>query len=227
MRTYPSDIAFKHPRTGEITEVPIRSSSIAMLVRAALYSAEFSTLLPLVVDRAYEGDFAPLAALMEPWDDITSKMSQGMFYSVICAEDVPYITEEEHSGLQSYFIGDDHSDMVMEICGFWPRGEVPDDYHDPVTTDHPTLVLSGEYDPVTPPSWGELTAKHLPNSTHVTVPGVGHGTTAYGCVPKLIAQFVDVASTDSLDTHCVNKLRRPPFFTSYTGPSPTAEEDAP
>ncbi len=218
----PVDISFQHPRTGKLTEVPIRSHSIYALVRAALYSAEFSALLPLIVDRAYEGDFAPLAALMEPWENITEKMSQGMFYSVVCSEDVPYITEEERLGMQDRPFDANVIDMMAEICGFWPRGELPANYHDAVATDHPTLVLSGQYDPVTPPRWGALAAQHLPNARHIVVPGVGHGTTSYGCVPKLIAEFIDAASADSLDAECVQTLRRPPFFTSYTGPSTNA-----
>ncbi len=225
----PVETSFQHPRTGKITKAPISSYGLASLVRAALYSAEFTSLLPLVIDRAYYGDFAPMAALMEPWDEITNKMSQGMFYSVVCSEDVPFIKEEEKAQMLGNFFGPEAIDMMSEICGFWPRGELPANYHEPVSTDHPTLVLSGEFDPVTPPRWGEETARNLPNARHIVVPGVGHGTTPYGCVPKLIAQFIDEASADSLDAECVNKLNRPPFFTSYTGYSTTTAptEDAP
>ncbi len=118
---------------------------------------------------------------------------------------------------------------MSAICGFWPQGALPANSHQPVSTDHPTLVLSGNFGPVTPPRWGEETARHLPNARHIVVPGVGHGTTSYGCVPKLIAQFIEEASVDSLDGECVNKLDRPRFFTSYTGYSKKAAqtEDAP
>ena len=102
------------------------------------------------------------------------------------------------------------------------------DYHEPVSTDHPTLVLSGDLDPVTPPRWGESVAEHLPNARHIVVPGVGHGATPNGCVPKLIAQFIDAASAAQLDAECVQSLDRPLFFTSYTGyGSSTDEETAP
>ncbi|MGY8823533.1 MAG: alpha/beta hydrolase [Candidatus Latescibacterota bacterium] len=225
----PVEISFQHPRTGKTTQAPISRDGLSGLVRAALYSAEFTSLLPLVIDRAYSGDFAPLTALMEPWDEITNKMSHGMFYSVVCSEDVPFIKEEEKKQMLGTFFGPEAIDMMSEICGFWPQGELPANYHQPVSTDHPTLVLSGNFDPVTPPRWGEETARHLPNARHIVVPGVGHGTTSYGCVPKLIAQFIEEASVDSLDGECVNKLDRPPFFTSYTGYSKKAAqtEDAP
>ncbi|MGB1716891.1 MAG: alpha/beta hydrolase [Candidatus Latescibacterota bacterium] len=224
----PVEIAFQHPRTGQTIRAPLRSYGIASLVRTALYSAEFSSLIPLVIDRAYAGDYAPLAALGDPWEDISSKMSQGMFYSVVCSEDVPFIDDSEKAQLSSSFFGPEAIDMMQTVCASWPRGDLPADYHEPVSTDHPTLVLSGNLDPVTPPRWGESVAEHLPNARHIVVPGVGHGATPNGCVPKLIAQFIDAASAAQLDAECVQSLDRPLFFTSYTGyGSSTDEETAP
>ncbi len=221
----PVEIDFQHPRTGQTIRTPLRSYGIASLVRAALYSAELSSLIPLVVDRAYAGDYAPLAALGDPWEDISSKMSQGMFYSVVCSEDVPFIDEADRAHLPESFFGPEVVDMMQTICASWPRGDLPADYHEPVSTDHPTLVLSGDLDPVTPPRWGAAVAEHLPNARHIVVPGVGHGATPNGCVPKLIAQFIDAASAVALDDECVDSLDRPLFFTSYTGYGPSADEE--
>ena len=52
------------------------------------------------------------------------------------------------------------------------------------------------------------------------VPGVGHGTLTYGCVSRIMAAFIDQGSAADLDVDCLQKLRRPPFFNSYTGPRP-------
>ena len=82
----------------------------------------------------------------------------------------------------------------------------------------PALILSGEFDPVTPPRWGEQAAEGLVNSGHVVVPGTGHGATVVGCVPKLIEEFIEKGTADELDTACVEKHQRPPFFLSETGP---------
>jgi pimeloyl-ACP methyl ester carboxylesterase len=109
-------------------------------------------------------------------------------------------------------------DTWSQVCDFWPRGEIPEGYHDPVVSDKPVLVLSGELDPVTPPRWGAATAEHLSNSLHIVVPGAAHGTSMYGCVPKLIAEFVEAATVDGLDAACVDVLERPMFFHSFTGP---------
>ena len=59
-----------------------------------------------------------------------------------------------------------------------------------IGSDAPSLLLSGNLDPVTPPSWGELVARGLPRSRHIVVPGAAHGTTSLGCIPELLADFL-------------------------------------
>jgi pimeloyl-ACP methyl ester carboxylesterase len=105
-------------------------------------------------------------------------------------------------------------------CGEWPAARLPESYFEPVTSDAPSLLLSGNLDPVTPPSWGERVAGTLTRSRHVVVPGAGHGTTSLGCVPDLIAEFLESPDPSALDTSCVQRQARPAFFTSLQGPNP-------
>jgi len=221
----PRTVEARHPRTGEELEVRLTARGVILLLRAALYNSEMSRLVPLVITRATQGDFGPLLALSDPWVELDDAMSVGMMFSVLCAEDVAWVTETERRGLQAEsFLGAAVMDMWGEVCEFWPRGELPAGYHDPVVSDKPVLVLSGEEDPVTPPRWGEAVARHLPNSLHVVVPGEAHGTLATGCVPRLMAQFVEEASVAGLDPSCVEDLKRPLFFHSFAGPKGATEE---
>jgi pimeloyl-ACP methyl ester carboxylesterase len=89
-----------------------------------------------------------------------------------------------------------------------------------VVSDAQSLLLSGNLDPVTPPSWAEEVQRHLPRSRHVVVPGAGHGTTSLGCIPDLIADFLERLDPSALDASCLERLTRPPFFTSLQGPTP-------
>ena len=66
-------------------------------------------------------------------------------------------------------------------CEFWPRGRCAEGYREPVASAVPALLLSGELDPVTPPSWGEDARRTLTHSLHVVVPGMGHGALGTGC----------------------------------------------
>ena len=212
----------EHPRTGDSIEVPVNRFAVAAVVRGSLYSAEQSAVLPLVIERAYQGDFGPLAALSEPFAKIEEKMSAGLLYSVLCSEDVTRTAPEDRPTMPDSFFGPFALDLFDKVCAFWPRGELPAAYYEPVATDHSTLVLSGNLDPVTPPRWGEETSRHLKNARHIVVPGVGHGATHYGCVPQLMAEFIDTGHADNLDVSCVEELRRPPFFHSFIGPQSAA-----
>lgn len=215
----PRAVSARHPRTGNEMEVEITRQGVVLVLRGALYNAETSRLVPLAIARASQGDYGPLLALSDPWADLEEAMSVGMMFSVLCAEDISWVTEADHQGLQAEsFLGAAVMEMWGAVCEFWPRGELPAGYHDPVVSDKPVLVLSGSEDPVTPPRWGASVAEHLPNSIHLVVPGAAHGTLATGCVPRLMAQFVEEASVEGLDTGCVDALERPLFFHSFAGP---------
>jgi hypothetical protein len=68
------------------------------------------------------------------------------------------------------------------------------------------LLLSGGLDPVTPPRYAEEVAKTLSRSRSIVAPGFGHIISPRGCVPRLIAKFVDAAGFDTLPASCVDWL---------------------
>ena len=64
----------------------------------------------------------------------------------------------------------------------------------PVRSSIPTLLVSGDCDPVTPPSYAASAAKHLPNSYNVVFPGLGHWVTANTvstCPQSVVREFID------------------------------------
>jgi pimeloyl-ACP methyl ester carboxylesterase len=82
------------------------------------------------------------------------------------------------------------------------------------------LLLSGEFDPVTPPAWGDLAAAQYRNARHVVGPGQGHGLLPHGCTPRLVANFITAAAVEDLDADCVSRLGPMPFFLDFNGPRP-------
>jgi pimeloyl-ACP methyl ester carboxylesterase len=144
-----------------------------------------------------------------------------MFLSIVCAEDVPrFDTAQIEAATRGTFLGGAWLEDVRAECQSWPAATLPAAYGEPVSSDVPSLLLSGHLDPVTPPSWGDEVASHLSRSRHVVVPGAGHGTTQLGCIPELLAEFLDTLDPTALDVACVQRLARPAFFTSLQGPSP-------
>jgi hypothetical protein len=150
-----------------------------------------------------------------------ANMSLGMHLSVICAEDAPRITAEEtKKESEGSLFGEYVMRTQQDGCGFWPRGTVEPSFYEPVTTNVPVLVMSGELDPVTPPVWGEAIIKHLPTSKHIVIPGTGHTAGGTACGLRIIRSFLDKGSFDGLDTSCVANVHRPPFFLTPAGPDP-------
>ena len=111
-------------------------------------------------------------------------------------------------------------ERVRSLCARWPHEVVPEAYHQPLRSEVPTLLISGEADPVTPPANAEQVAAGLPNSLSVVVSEMGHGNLYQGCLPLLIRDFLDAGSVDGLDTACVDKVKALPFFVSPVGPRP-------
>jgi pimeloyl-ACP methyl ester carboxylesterase len=211
-----------HPRTGRAFAIPLTRRDVAVIVFRALYSPEVSSLLPRVLADAVDGNYQGLLALgfaSAPEGD-KRDMAMGMHYSVICAEDFPRIGEADRAeAAQAGFLGAALFELQYDACQFWPRGDVPKGFYEPVASDRPVLIFSGANDPVTPPSWGDHVATHLSRSRHVVVPGTGHIALVRGCVPQLVATFFHAGTADGLDVTCVTSLARPPFFISPTGPA--------
>jgi fermentation-respiration switch protein FrsA (DUF1100 family) len=89
----------------------------------------------------------------------------------------------------------------------------------------PTLLLSGELDPVTPPEYGDRVAATAPKSRHLVAPGMGHNALPRGCMPKLVEGFVDTTDLAAIDPKCLEDLVAPEPFLSPAGPAlPPAKE---
>jgi len=212
----------EHPLTGVPEELTLSRDAFTGVLRGLLYMPEAASLVPLVLDRATQGDWRPLVAIHHSMNSgLKGNLSQGMYLSVVCAEDAPHIPPEAIAReTKGTWLGEAELGDMLRACAFWPRGELPKDYRAPVKSDVPVLLLSGELDPVTPPSWADDAKKTLTRSLHVTLPGVGHGTSSIGCARALMADFVNRGSVEGLASKCGEGLKRPPFFTSFAGPVP-------
>jgi len=222
------DAGLRHPRTGEHQRVEVGRDFVTGMLRTALYEPGTASMVPLIIDQAHRGDFGGLFALALATESAPeeSTMYLGMHFAVMCAEDLPWInTEELRQESAGTFLGDSYVEAWERICAGREWGIVGEDYRDPVRSDVPTLVLSGELDPVTPPRWGEATLENLSTGRHIVVPGLAHGTSSKGCVPGLIDEFVRNIDPSALDDACVQEIQRPPFFVTHGGPTMSGRND--
>ena len=127
------------------------------------------------------------------------------------------VRREEDAGT---VLGNLMPDSMAAMCKVWPKGEAPADFHKALATRVPALVLEGEFDPVTPPRYGEEVVKTLPNGRLFVLRGQGHNVIGAGCMPKLFAQFVEKADAKALDGKCLDTLNYVAPFTSFNGSEP-------
>lgn len=205
------------PVSAEPITMTLDRADLLNLTFPLLYTPEIAALLPLNLEQADAGNWAPLLAQVGASD---AGLYLGMFYAVACTEDAPFVDPAEAAGLAENTLFGDRTKVLLEVCTSWPRGALSAGWDAPVVSDVPVLLLSGEADPVTPPQYAERVAETLPNSLHVIGPGMGHGLIGRGCVDNLVADFIAAGSVADLDAACAQRLVPPPFFVSPTGPKP-------
>ena len=217
----PPKVAVPHPRTGDQTTLTLTGELVAGMVRLLTYAPQTAALIPMLVDAAADEDYGPLAAqVLMVSDELHGAISFGMHFAVVCTEDVPFWGRVDRAALERTFLGPAQVDALGEICEAWPRGYMDDDFAGMVEASVPVVLLSGENDPVTPPSYAELSARGLTNYRHLTLPHQAHGQIATGCVPRLLAGFVDSADLAAFDDPCLDAVGGFPIFTTRMGPSP-------
>ncbi len=180
---------------------PLSSLELRALVRFMSYSAATVALLPVLIHEAYGGNYAPLASHAKTTlRDLPESLSFPMSNSVTCTEDVPFMPANATEGLDDTYLGTTIVDALRLICGRWPGGVRDPDFKQPVVSDVPVLLLSGDTDPITPPAYAErVIAGGLTNSKHVIGKDQGHGLVAIGCVPRLLRAFLERAAPSELD----------------------------
>lgn len=218
----PPTVKITHPRTGETANIRVDARMLANVMVFTLYIPTASALVPAIIDAADRNDFQSMFALGSLGDGGgAQQMAIGMQLSVLCAEDAPRNTPDALAReAEGTLFGNYAMKLQSDACGFWPRGKVDPSFYEPVTSGVPTLVMSGEIDPVTPPAWGDQIAKTLSHSTHIVMPGTGHTAGGTGCGQRIMAAFIASGTVDGLDTSCVSRVTRPPFFVSPAGPDP-------
>ena len=210
-----------HPRTGEPFVLEVSAVGFAGGLRNALYNTTLSSLVPWTIARAAAGDFAPFLAQLTPLVESGEAINIGMFLSVLCAEDVSRLPAREAERLAGEgTLGRLVMEVTTDACTVWPAAELPESFFEPVRSDAPALLLSGDLDPVTPPRWGEAVMDGLTNARHVVAPGAGHGVLPRGCARDVVAEFIAAGTHAGLDVSCIERLRRPPFLLSAAGTDP-------
>lgn len=215
----PMQLTYRDAVTGEVKEGKLTRGMIATVLRMYAYQPVMASTLPLIIHEIEQGH-ADAALAQSNWmlSSLSDSIAQGMSQSVTCSEDADELIVDPADA--NTVMGAEFAGMIQTMCKEWPRGTRPADFREPVTAPIPTLLLSGEFDPVTPPRYGDEVARHLPNARHLVLRGQGHNVIGAGCMSKLAAKFLETADPNALEADCLEQLHHAPPFVGYYGWEP-------
>ncbi|MBB1268467.1 alpha/beta hydrolase [Shewanella sp. SR44-3] len=212
----------RDPLTNEIINFTLTRGKYLNSLRMAMYTPSLRALLPHTIHQAAKGNYQPLLGLYGLTANSTG-ISLGMHSSVVCGEDVHRITDAMRQSAKSSFASRTMLEGIELGCAVWKMPTMGQDFSDAISSDIPTLLLSGELDPATPPSWGVLAQEKLNNSQHFIAPYATHGVAYQSCANDLVAQLVSTGSVKELNGECLQKDVRRSFYLNANSVEPVTE----
>jgi pimeloyl-ACP methyl ester carboxylesterase len=217
--TGPIQVRIENPATKQPQVVSLSKEVFADRLRQTLYGAATAAYVPYIVEQAYLQDYIPLGQMIDQTTrGLADFVMMGANLSVTCAENIPFITEEEiRRSSAGSFEGDARVRAQQRACRIWNVKPVPAGFNEPVRSEAPVLMVSGSDDPASPASYAALELPYLPNAKRALVQGAAH-VTETACTDRLKVAFVLANSARRLDVaSCRSAFRRPPFATSMVG----------
>lgn len=147
-------------------------------------------------------------------------LSEGLWLTVRCAEAAPFNSRDEIVNQAAKLPGAVRRGLVngamasLSECKWWDAPRAPDRENQPVRSDIPALLLSGRYDPITPPAWGDEAAEYLVNSWHYVFSDSGHGVlfdSAEDCAESIALSFLAEPRRQPTED-CLAALSPPDFL---------------
>jgi pimeloyl-ACP methyl ester carboxylesterase len=201
--------------------IQITRGLFAEAFRNVLYTPEGAAQAPHQVRQLLAGDDRRLAETALAGRTVLGgdRLAAGFFLSVTCAEDNPFLSTDADAKAAGTFGGPYRLQQQRAACKEWPRGTASGAHRQPVTSTVPTLLISGELDPVTPPSGADEVVPQLSRGRHVVIRNNGHPIgNAEKCIGQMIGEFLDRASVEDLAISCAANNPAPPFVLSGKTP---------
>jgi pimeloyl-ACP methyl ester carboxylesterase len=195
----PVDVAVRRP-DGHLVSMRIDGARLIEIVLGALSQSRLIPLLPLAIVNAAKGDYSLIREFERQREQRAQGHSAAMYYAVECSEDLALAGVSARQAaaaryplLTGYYRGvQEFTPASGDLCQAWSVIAPTPDVSAPVVSDVPALLLAGEYDPITPPSWADTAAATLRHSEVYHARGTGHAVITRGACPrKLIATFLD------------------------------------
>ena len=167
----------------------------------SVYQRESVSLVPYIVQRAEMGDYSFVVNFAQVMKSKRSDMAGGMYMTVVCSEygDTPQEALRFPGVIKRFAdAGQIEARQILDVCRDWNIRLLEKSLIAPVKSDLPTLLLSGRFDPITPPEGADRVAENLANSYRVTFASGTHGQAfVVPCANAIVTSFLDTPAIDS------------------------------
>jgi len=170
----------------------VQGAEVVNAIYNGLHSPRNIPELPAIIAEAYDGKYDRLATLAKMTLGDGSAFSWGLRYSIWCSEEFPFedrkLIEQQVSPAFG-FGGVDMGTLPPEVCDAWKVPAAPALENQSVKSDAPTLIFAGEFDPDTPPMWGQQLLGSLSHAYFVEFRGRSHTGGFFRCGQEMAAEF--------------------------------------
>jgi pimeloyl-ACP methyl ester carboxylesterase len=228
LEQHPAELKLVDPGSGQMQQVTLDGYTLVNIVIKALYKPVTLSFVPYAIYQASYGNFEALKELVNTFQQaalqptaqaaistagVELASSEGLYYSVECREEIPFndiekareAVSQAQSPVADLLFEDVNS--LFDVCAIWGAGKAGDVETQPVKSDVPALVLSGEFDPITPPNWGKIATRDLQNGFYFMLPALGHANLQNDpCPANMVADFLDSPDRPP-EAACLNSLK--------------------
>ena len=208
MNESPTMIAIKDPETGNRVQARLDGDALVDVLFQAFYLPDSYAIFPKLVANLEDGDYTFIRGIW-PLFAFDRTISEGMYFSVICAEDAGFnLSDANVDGIRPYFANgvEEELQSYLDACEIWQVDQLPASVNDAVNSEVPALLLSGFYDPITPPEFADVVAESLLNAYVFVEPTGSHGVAFdNACTNEILRQFLE-NPLQHPDTSCESEI---------------------
>ena len=212
----PEELTVQPPQGEEVTTTYGPTGFLNGLF-TMFYVPDGISILPAMIDRARGGDLAPLAQIVAALEEaLQGGVTTGMQLSMLCSAEAALADPDASlDGIESDLLREHWYPASLlggaatgKLCDVWDVELAYSPGDVPLPTDTPTLIVTGAFDHVTPPRYGEAIAAELATSHLVEVANAGHGPleSLAACGRQIAADFL-ADPTTAPDATCAADAR--------------------
>lgn len=211
-----SPVTARYPRARHKTlAIEISGYRLYDWVFSWLYSVDSIQAVSRLIYDLHDGRLRDAVRMGADYEALMTALSLGMHYTVQCQEEYMLPLQRDYasviaahphlSGYLGYAV--EGIGTIQRLCGLWQAKARPPIANSPVESDIPTLLLSGDFDPITPPAYADMADDTLATSYSFVLPQVGHGVLrSDSCAVDIALDFIESPVTEP-DGSCIAETK--------------------